>query len=101
MALITSAATGNFSAGATWTGGVVPTVGDEARASNGHTITIDVNTTCDEVSNAGTGIFTLASGVTLTANVTSKSATTTRNCLQFTAASPETAREGLLEGPSQ
>jgi hypothetical protein len=91
MALITSAATGNFSAGATWTGGVVPTVGDEARASTGHTVTIDVNTTCDEVSNAGTGIFTLASGVTLTANVTHKSATATRNCLQFTAASPATA----------
>jgi hypothetical protein len=91
MALITSAATGNFSAGATWTGGVVPTVGDEARASTGHTITIDVDTTCDEVSNAGTGIFTLASGVTLTANVTHKSATATRNCLQFTAASPATA----------
>ncbi len=88
MALITSAATGNFSAGATWTGGVVPTVGDEARASTGHTITIDVDTTCDEVSNAGTGIFTLASGVTLTANVTSKSTTVTRNCLQFTATSP-------------
>jgi hypothetical protein len=91
MALITSAATGNFSAGATWTGGVVPTVGDEARASTGHTVTIDVNTTCDEVSNAGTGIFTLASGVTLTANVTSKSATSSRNCLQFTAASPAVA----------
>jgi hypothetical protein len=88
MALITSAATGNFSAGATWTGGIVPTVGDEARASTGHTITIDVDTTCDEVSNAGTGIFTLASGVTLTANVTHKSTTTSRNCLQFTAASP-------------
>jgi hypothetical protein len=88
MALITSAATGNFSAGATWTGGVVPGVGDEARASTGHTITIDVDTTCDEVSNAGTGIFTLANGVTLTANVTHKSTTTSRNCLQFTAASP-------------
>jgi hypothetical protein len=88
MALITSAATGNFSAGATWTGGVVPTVGDEARASTGHTVTIDVDTTCDEVSNAGTGIFTLASGVTLTANVTHKSATVNRNLLQFTAASP-------------
>ena len=82
MALIVSAATGNFSAGATWVGGVVPGVGDEARASTGHTITIDVDTTCDEVSNAGTGIFTLASGVTLTANVTHKSTTTGRNCLQ-------------------
>ena len=88
MALITSAASGNFSAGATWTGGVVPTTGDEARAATGHTITINVNTTCDEISNAGTGIFTLNDGITLTANVTNKSATTTRNCLQFTAASP-------------
>jgi hypothetical protein len=95
MALITSADTGNFSAGATWTGGVVPGVGDEARASNGHTITIDVDTTCDEVSNAGTGIFTLASGVTLTANVTSKSTTTSRNCLQFTAANPA---QGFIVG---
>jgi hypothetical protein len=88
MALITSAATGNFNAGATWTGGVVPGVGDEARASNGHTITITANATCDEISNAGTGIFTLNDGVTLTANVTNKSTTTSRNCLQFTAASP-------------
>jgi hypothetical protein len=91
MALIVSAATGSFSAGATWTGGVVPGVGDEARASTGHTVTIDVNTTCDEVSNAGTGIFTLASGVTLTANVTNKSTTIGRTCLQFTAASPAQA----------
>jgi hypothetical protein len=88
MALITSAASGNFSAGATWTGGVVPGVGDEARASNGHTITIDVDATCDEVSNAGTGLFILADGVTLTANVTAKSTTVTRNVVQFTSASP-------------
>jgi len=88
MALITSAASGNFSAGATWTGGVVPGVGDEARASNGHTVTIDVDTTCDEVSNAGTGIFTLNNGVTLTANVTNKSTTVNRAVVQFTDASP-------------
>jgi hypothetical protein len=91
MALITSAASGNFSAGATWTGGVVPTTGDEARASTGHTITIDVNTTCDEISNAGTGKFVLADGVTLTANVTNKSATASAFCLEFQAASPATA----------
>jgi hypothetical protein len=88
MALILSAATGNFNAGATWVGGIVPTIGDEARASTGHTITITANATCDEVSNAGTGIFTLNDGVTLTANVTNKSTTASRNCLQFTAASP-------------
>jgi len=83
MALITSAASGNFSAGATWTGGVVPGVGDEARASTGHTITIDVNTTCDEISNAGTGKFVFANNVTLTANVTNKSATA-GNCVELT-----------------
>ena len=91
MALILSAATGNFNAGATWVGGIVPTVGDEARASTGHTITITANVTCTELSNAGTGIFTLNDGVTLTANVTSKSSTASRNCLQFTAASPAVA----------
>jgi hypothetical protein len=91
MALITSAASGNFSAGATWTGGVVPGVGDEARASTGHTVTIDVNATCDEISNAGTGKFVINDGVTLTANVTNKSATATINCLEFSAATPAAA----------
>lgn len=91
MALIISAATGNFNAGATWVGGIVPGAADEARASTGHTVTITANVTCTELSNDGTGIYTLNSGVTLTANVTSKSTTVTRNCLQFTAASPATA----------
>ena len=90
MALILSAATGNFNAGATWVGGIVPGVGDEARASNGHTITITANATCDEVSNAGTGIFVLNSGITLTANVTAKSTGFNLSCLTFSAASPAT-----------
>ena len=88
MALIVSTATGNFNAGATWVGGIVPGVGDEARASNGHTITITANVTCAELSNDGTGIYTLNNGVTLTANVTAKSTTVARNVVQFTAASP-------------
>ena len=91
MALILSAATGNFNAGATWVGGIVPGAADEARASTGHTVTITANVTCTELSNAGTGLFILNSGVTLTANVTHKSATVNVNCLQFTAASPATA----------
>ena len=91
MALILSAATGNFNAGATWVGGIVPGAADEARASTTHTVTITANVTCTELSNAGTGLFILNSGVTLTANVTHKSATVNVNCLQFTAASPATA----------
>jgi hypothetical protein len=84
MALITSAASGNFSAGATWTGGVVPGVGDEARASTGHTITIDVNTTCDTVSHAGTGTFILSNGVTLTADLVSAGTGSTTVLVQLT-----------------
>ena len=84
MALITSAASGNFNAGATWTGGVVPTTGDEARASTGHTITVNVNTTCDTVSHAGTGTFILSSGVTLTADLVSAGSGATTVLVQLT-----------------
>ena len=75
MALITSAASGNFNATSTWTGGVIPGVGDEARASTGHTVTITSNATCDEISNAGTGKFVINGGVTLSATISIKSAT--------------------------
>jgi len=91
MALILSAATGNFNAGATWVGGIVPGAADEARASTTHTITITANVTCTELSNAGTGTYVLNNGVTLTANVTHKSLTASINCLTFLAASPATA----------
>jgi len=91
MALILSAASGNFNAGATWVGGIVPGAADEARASTTHTVTITANVTCTELSNAGTGTFVLNSGVTLTANVTNKSATASSPCLAFSAASPATA----------
>ena len=91
MALILSAATGNFNAGATWVGGIVPGAADEARASTTHTVTITANVTCTELSNAGTGTYVLNSGVTLTANVTNKSATASSPCLSFSAASPATA----------
>ena len=91
MALILSLATGNFNAGGTWVGGIVPGPGDEARASTTHVITITANVTCTELSNAGTGTYVLNSGVTLTANVTNKTTTGNVNCLSFSAVSPATA----------
>jgi hypothetical protein len=77
MATITSTASGNFSAGATWVGGVVPTVGDIAVAATGHVVVIDVNTTVDKVTQAGTGKFTLGNGITLTAEVEANAGTFT------------------------
>jgi hypothetical protein len=99
MALILSAATGNFNAGATWVGGIVPGPGDEARASTTHTITITANVTCDEVSNAGSGIYTLNDGITLTANVTNKTTTAARACMQFFGASA-TIVGNVTSGPA-
>jgi hypothetical protein len=77
MATITSAQSGDFSDTTTWVGGVVPTVGDDAVAATGHTVVIDVDTTVDKVTQAGTGKFTLGNGRTLTANVEANAGTFT------------------------
>jgi hypothetical protein len=68
MATITSAASGDFTAGATWVGGVAPGPGDIAVAASGHTITIDADVTVTEFQSTG-GTFILGNGRTITGNI--------------------------------
>ena len=53
MATIASAADGNYSEGASWTGGVVPGLNDIATVK--HIITLDVNANLGGIDPAGTG----------------------------------------------
>jgi hypothetical protein len=78
MAIIRAAANGNFSAPATWVGGVVPTATDDA-VSNTFTVVVDTNITVLILSNSTTGGATLGGGFNFTtggftANITSLSA---------------------------
>lgn len=74
MATILAANTGLWTDPATWTGGVVPGVGDVAVA-NGKIVTINASVALSQVRNDTTGsataggYFALPDGVTLTANV--------------------------------
>jgi hypothetical protein len=68
MATITSAASGDFTAGSTWVGGVAPGPGDIAVAASGHVIAIDADVAVTEIRQTG-GQFRMGNERTLTANI--------------------------------
>jgi hypothetical protein len=76
MAIIVAQADGNWSAGATWTGGIKPGASDTAQTGN-YTVTIDENVTCVQLEPTGSGHFEVtAGGITIAANVVMSSSYT-------------------------
>ena len=66
MATITSTAAGNWSAGATWIGGVAPVAGD--RAIIDHAVAVDVDSIIGDSPAEGTAVVTINTAGVLTVN---------------------------------
>jgi len=80
--------TGNWSATATWNGGVVPTTGDSVVITGASAIvTVDVNATVKSVyiNTNATGCFVVASGITLTITGTIDCTTITKSIFKNSA----------------
>lgn len=93
MAAITSAQSGNLSLGSSWVGGVPPGNGDSYIVANGHTITVDVNTTVGTSPAAtGTDAITVQTGGNM--NIAAAVALTCRGDLTIATGSAVTMAAG-------
>lgn len=83
MATITSAATGNWTAGGTWTGGVAPGSGDSAVIQSGHVVTVDGNITVGADPGIGSTPAIDVAGGTLTFDTSASRTLTLRGDLRM------------------
>lgn len=82
MATVTAQATGNWSAGGTWIGGVPPQPGDIARCA-AFNVTIDVDITVATLEATAGGRFLVTTGRTITANVLNTSGSSASGAITF------------------
>ena len=100
MATIVAQATGNWSAGATWTGGVKPGAGDTAQ-TGAYTVTIDEDVTCTQIEPTSTGHFEVtAGGRTINANVVMNSTYTNNGGVRCTHNTGTVTINGTVTGRS-
>lgn len=89
MATIVALASGNWSAGGTWTGGVKPGSGDTAQ-SGAFTVTIDEDVTCTMIEATSTGWFTCSTTRAITADIKHSGSNTANGALELTHTSGST-----------
>lgn len=93
---VTAAATGSWSAGASWTGNNTPSSNQDVLVAGAYTITVDQDVTCSNLTIAGNGIVKVAPGKTLT--VTGNLIVTSNQELDLTTLATESGATLIVGG---